>query len=164
MTRRWTEILQWLTQSGHRGPGMTKIISVGVRPSATLIRWSGLDSRDSIASPASHSTEAGGSPNRPGGGSGNGPASPSGADFLPERKTSCQLEQINPRRRRGVVKPKRRNSSPARRHPRRMVRTILFSVLSNVRLRAHYAMNSVRIPHDGTSHAPPSSSTGHGDN
>jgi type IV secretion system protein TrbL len=28
--------------------------------------------------------------------------------------------------------------------------------------RAQYAMNSVRIPHDGTSHAPPSTSTGHG--
>jgi hypothetical protein len=30
--------------------------------------------------------------------------------------------------------------------------------------RAHYALNSIRIPHDGTSHAPPSASTGHGDN
>ena len=38
------------------------------------------------------------------------------------------------------------------------------SVRSNVRqIRAHDAMNSVRIPHDGPSHAPPSSSTGHGD-
>jgi uncharacterized membrane protein YphA (DoxX/SURF4 family) len=37
---------------------MTKVVSTGVRPSATLIRWSGLDSRDSITLPASHSTEA----------------------------------------------------------------------------------------------------------
>jgi len=35
------------------------------------------------------------------------------------------------------------------------------SALERTTARAHYAMNSVRIPHDGTSHAPPSSSTGH---
>ena len=35
--------------------------------------------------------------------------------------------------------------------------------LERTTARAHYAMNSVRIPHDGTSHAPPPSSTSHGD-
>ena len=37
------------------------------------------------------------------------------------------------------------------------------SALERTTARAHYAMNSVRIPHDGTSHAPPHASTGHGD-
>ena len=37
------------------------------------------------------------------------------------------------------------------------------SALERTTARAHYAMNSLRIPHDGPSHAPPSSSTGHGD-
>jgi type IV secretion system protein TrbL len=37
------------------------------------------------------------------------------------------------------------------------------SALERTTARAHYAMNSVRIPHDGPSHAPPSSSTGHSD-
>jgi type IV secretion system protein TrbL len=37
------------------------------------------------------------------------------------------------------------------------------TALERTTARAHYALNSVRIPHDGTSHAPPSSSTGHGD-
>jgi len=35
--------------------------------------------------------------------------------------------------------------------------------LERTTARAHYAMNSVRIPHDGTSHAPPHTSTGHGE-
>jgi len=38
-----------------------------------------------------------------------------------------------------------------------------FSALERTTARAHYAMNSLRIPHDGTSHAPPKSSTGHGE-
>ena len=37
------------------------------------------------------------------------------------------------------------------------------SALERATARAHDAMKSIRIPHDGTSHAPPSSSTGHGD-
>src|SRR5882762_1303750 len=37
------------------------------------------------------------------------------------------------------------------------------SALERTTARAHYALNSIRIPHDGTSHAPPSISTGHSD-
>jgi len=37
------------------------------------------------------------------------------------------------------------------------------NALERTTARAHYALNSLRIPHDGTSHAPPSSSTGHGE-
>src|SRR5882757_2794141 len=39
----------------------------------------------------------------------------------------------------------------------------LLGALERTAMRARDVMNSVRIPHDGTSHAPPSSSTGHGD-
>ena len=39
----------------------------------------------------------------------------------------------------------------------------LFGALERTTARAHYALNSIRIPHDGTSHAPPSISTMHSD-
>jgi hypothetical protein len=47
------ETHQWLIQGAQHGPGMTNVISAGNGPPATLIRWSGLDSRDSITLPAS---------------------------------------------------------------------------------------------------------------
>jgi type IV secretion system protein TrbL len=39
----------------------------------------------------------------------------------------------------------------------------LFGALERTTARAHYALNSIRIPHDGTAHAPPSISTMHSD-
>ena len=59
-----------------------------------------------------------------------------GEDFRPRRKTACQAAQISPRRRRVLLQPERRASSPARPDPRLLVRMIPSSVRSNVRQRA----------------------------
>ena len=80
------------------------------------------------------------------------------------RKTACQVAQINPRRRRVLLQRKAWASSLA--PPRTTAASAsgsFLTALERTTARAHYALNSVRIPHDGTSHAPPSSSTGHGD-
>ena len=58
-----------------------------------------------------------------------------GEDLRLRRKTACQAAQINPRRRRVLLQPKRRASSPARPDPRLLVRMIPSSVRSNVRQR-----------------------------
>ena len=59
-----------------------------------------------------------------------------GEDIPLRRKTACQVAQINPRRRRVLLRRERRASSPARPDPRRLARKIRCSVRSNVRDRA----------------------------
>jgi hypothetical protein len=63
---------------------------------------------------------------------------PRAVEDLPlQRKTACQVAQINLRRRRVLLQSKRQASSPARPDPRPLARMIPSSVRSNVRRRAH---------------------------
>jgi hypothetical protein len=103
---------------------------------------------------------------RPGGGGGSG----SGPGFLRGRGSSAATQNGMPSGTNQPSPPSRpvtaRTSSQQPGPPRTTAASAndsFLSALERTTARAHYAMNSVRIPHDGTSHAPPSSSTGHGD-
>ena len=103
---------------------------------------------------------------RPGGGGGNG----SGPSSTGGGRTSGATQSGMPS---GINQPAPPSRPPAAQtlgqqpSPPRSETTgasdSFFSALERITVRAHYAMNNVRIPHDGSSHAPPSSSTGHGD-
>ena len=56
-----------------------------------------------------------------------------GEDLRLRRKEACQVAQINPRRRRVLLQPERRASSPARPDPGPLGRIIPSSVRSNER-------------------------------
>src|SRR6202045_2830844 len=103
---------------------------------------------------------------RPGGGGGNG----SGPSFTGGGGTSGATQDGMPG---GINQPAPPPPPPAAqplgqqpsppRSETAAASDSFFRALERTAARAHYAMNNVRIPHDGPSHAPPSSSTGHGD-
>src|SRR6202790_1473914 len=110
-------------------------------------------------------TGASGATPRPGGGgNGSGPSSPSGGG------SSAATQSGMPGRTNQPAPPSRpptSQSSGQQPGPPRSraagANDSLLGALERTAMRARDVMNSVRIPHDGTSHAPPSSSTGHGD-
>ena len=103
---------------------------------------------------------------RPGGGGGNGsgPSSASGgeASGAPQTGMPDGTNQPAPPSRPPAAQASAQQPSPPRTRAVSANDSFL-SALERTTARAQYAMNSVRIPHDGPSHAPPSSSTGHSD-
>jgi type IV secretion system protein TrbL len=112
------------------------------------------------------SNGANGAPPRPGGGGGygNGPSSPSGGGSSGATQNGMPggANQPAPPSRPPAAQTAGQQPGPPRTAAAGADDSFL-SALERATARAHYAMSSVRIPHDGTSHAPPSSSTGHGD-
>ena len=112
------------------------------------------------------SNGASGTPPRPGGGGGNGSGPSSGSGGGSSAATQNGMpggaNQPAPPSRPPAAQSAGQQPGP----PRTAVagaKDSFLGALERTAARAHYAMNSIRIPHDGTSHAPPSSSTGHGD-
>ena len=99
-----------------------------------------------------------------GGGNGSGPSFPSGGGSSAATQNGMPggANQPAPPSRPPAAQTAGQQPSPPRSAAAGANDSFL-SALERTTARAHYAMNSVRIPHDGTSHAPPSSSTGHGD-
>jgi type IV secretion system protein TrbL len=112
------------------------------------------------------SNGANGAPPRPvgGGENGNRPSSPSGGGCSAAAQNGMPggANQPPPPSRPPAAQTSGQQPSPPRSAAAGANDSFL-SALERTTARAHYAMNSIRIPHDGTSHAPPSSSTGHGD-
>jgi type IV secretion system protein TrbL len=111
------------------------------------------------------SNGASGTPPRPGGGgNGSGPSSRSGGGSSAATQNGMPggANQPAPPSRPPAAQSAGQQPGP----PRTAVagaKDSFLGALERTATRAQYAMNSVRIPHDGTSHAPPSSSIGHGD-
>jgi type IV secretion system protein TrbL len=110
------------------------------------------------------SNGASGATSRSGGGGGSGPTFPNGGGSSGAVQSGMPsgTNQPSPPVRPPAAQTAGQQPGP----PRSAVPAAddsFLSALERTTARAHYAMNSVRIPHDGTSHAPPSSSTGHGD-
>jgi type IV secretion system protein TrbL len=111
------------------------------------------------------SNGASGTPPRPGGGGkGSGPSSGSGGGSSAATQNGMPggANQPAPPSRPPAAQSAGQQPGP----PRTAVagaKDSFLGALERTAARAQHAMNSVRIPHDGTSHAPPSSSTGHGD-
>jgi type IV secretion system protein TrbL len=106
-----------------------------------------------------------GAPPRPGGGgNGSGPSSTSGGGSSAATQNGMPggTNQPSPPSRPSAAQISGQQPGPPRSSATDAKESFL-GALERTAARAHYAMNSVRIPHDGTSHAPPSSSTGHGD-
>jgi hypothetical protein len=99
-----------------------------------------------------------------GGGDGNGPSSASGggSSVATQAGMPGSANQPAPPSRPPAAQTSGQQPSPPRTSPAGVNDSFL-GALERTAARARDAMNSVRIPHDGTSHAPPSSSTGHGD-
>jgi type IV secretion system protein TrbL len=99
-----------------------------------------------------------------GGGDGNGPSSASGGGSSAATQAGMpgSANQPAPPSRPPAAQTSGQQPSPPRTSPAGVNDSFL-GALERTAARARDAMNSVRIPHDGTSHAPPSSSTGHGD-
>ena len=111
------------------------------------------------------SNGASGTPPRPGGGTnGSGPSSRSGGGSSAATQNGMPggANQPAPPSRPPAARTSGQQPSPPQSAAAGANDSFL-GALERTAARAHYAMNSVRIPHDGTSHAPPSSSTGHGD-
>src|SRR6267143_903062 len=99
-----------------------------------------------------------------GGGNGSGPSSPSGGGSSAATQNGMPggANQPAPPSRPSAAQAAGQQPGPPR--PAATGATDSFlGALERTAARAHYVMNSLRIPHDGTSHAPPSSSTGHGE-
>src|SRR5882762_10739845 len=111
------------------------------------------------------SNGANGAPPRPGGGGGNGssPSSPSGGGSSAATQNGMPggANQPAPPRPSAVQTADQQPGPP--RTTAASASDSFLSALERTTARAHYALNSIRIPHDGTSHAPPSISTGHSD-
>ena len=108
---------------------------------------------------------ASGATSRPGGGgNGSGPSSPSGGGSSAATQSGMPGSTNQPA---PPSRPPTSQSSGQQPGPPRSraagANDSLLGALERTAMRARDVMNSVRIPHDGTSHAPPSSSTGHGD-
>lgn len=107
-----------------------------------------------------------GAPPRPGGsgGNGSGPSFPSGGGSSSATQNGMPggANQPAPPLRPPAAQRTGQQPGPPRSAAAGANDSFL-SALERTTARAHYAMNSVRIPHDGTSHAPPHASTGHGD-
>jgi hypothetical protein len=99
-----------------------------------------------------------------GGGSGSGPGILSGgvSSTSTQNGMPSGTNQPSPPSRPATARTSSQQPGPPRKTAVSANDSFL-SALERTMARAHYAMNSVRIPHDGTSHAPPLSSTGHGD-
>jgi hypothetical protein len=108
---------------------------------------------------------SGAAPRPGGGGNGNGPGSASGGGSSVGTQNGMPggVNQPAPPSRPPVARSVGQQPGPPRTTTASASNSFL-SAVERTAARAHYALNSVRIPHDGTSHAPPSSSTGHGDN
>ena len=106
------------------------------------------------------SNGASGAPPRPGGGGGNGsgPSSPSGGGSSAATQNGMPggANQPAPPSRPPAAQTSGQQPGPPRSAAAGANDSFL-GALERTTARAHYAMNSVRIPHDGTSHAPPSS-------
>ena len=107
-----------------------------------------------------------GAPPRPGGsgGNGSGPSFPSGGGSSSATQNGMPggANQPAPPSRPPAAQRTGQQPGPPR-SAAAVANDSFLSALERTTARAHYAMNSVRIPHDGTSHAPPHASTGHGD-
>src|SRR6266480_2053961 len=111
--------------------------------------------------PGGGGSGAGGATPRPGG-NGNGSAGGGNSSAVTQNGMPGATNQPSPPSHATAAQTLGDQPSP----PRKTVAGAsdsFFSALERTTARAHYAMNNVRIPHDGPSHAPPSSSTGHGD-
>jgi type IV secretion system protein TrbL len=156
------------------GVGMgVGLAAVGAGVVATQYATRGSDSLSKVkeaVSAGSRGSSGGGSgasgaTPRPGaGGNGNGPGSASvgGSSAATQNGMPGATNQPSPPSRPPVAQSVGQQPGPPRATAASASRSFL-TALERTTARAHYALNSVRIPHDGTSHAPPSSSTGHGD-
>jgi type IV secretion system protein TrbL len=156
------------------GVGMgVGLAAVGAGVVATQYATRGSDSLSKVkeaVSAGSRGSSGGGSgasgaTPRPGaGGNGNGPGSASGGGSSAATQNCMPgaTNQPSPPSRPPVAQSVGQQPGPPRATAASASRSFL-TALERTTARAHYALNSVRIPHDGTSHAPPSSSTGHGD-
>ena len=111
--------------------------------------------------PGGGGSGAGGATPRPGG-NGNGSSGGGGSSAVTQNGMPGATNQPTPPSRPPVAQSSGQQPGPPRATAARASDSFL-NALERTTARAHYALNSVRIPHDGTSHAPPSSSTGHGD-
>jgi hypothetical protein len=111
--------------------------------------------------PGGGGSGAGGATPRPGG-NGNGSSGGGGSSAVAQNGMPGATNQPAPPSRPPVAQHSGQQPGPPRATAARASDSFL-NALERTTARAHYALNSVRIPHDGTSHAPPSSSTGHGD-
>jgi type IV secretion system protein TrbL len=116
--------------------------------------------------PGGGSNGTSGAAPRPGGGAGNGsaPGSPSGGGSSAATQDGMPggINQPSPPSRPPAAQSAGQQPGPPRTTATSANNSFL-SALERTAARVHYAMNSVRIPHDGTSHAPPSSSSGSAD-
>lgn len=110
------------------------------------------------------SNGTGGSSPRPSGGNGGGGGSLSSGGSSPAVRNGMPTGSNQPS---PPSRSQTTQTSSAQPGPPPKTATVetdsFLGALERTTARAHYALNSVRIPHDGTSHAPPSSSTGHHD-
>ena len=111
--------------------------------------------------PGGGGSGAGGATPRPGG-NGNGSAGGGNSSAVTQNGMPGATNQPSPPSRAPAAQTLGDQPSPPRKTAAGASDSFL-SALERTTARAHYALNSVRIPHDGPSHAPPSSSTGHGD-
>ncbi len=156
------------------GVGMgVGLAAVGAGVVATQYATRGSDSLSKVkeaASAGSRGPGGGGSgasgatPRPGGGGNGNGPSSASGGGSSAATQNGMLggTSQPSPPSRPPAAQSVGQQPGPPRTTAASASGSFL-TALERTTARAHYALNSVRIPHDGTSHAPPSSSTGHGD-
>jgi type IV secretion system protein TrbL len=104
-----------------------------------------------------------GAPPRPSGGNGGGLGSSGGGTLsVSSGMPNGAAQPTPPSRSAPAQTPSQQPGPPLSGNDGRQNDSFL-GALERATARTHYAMSSVRIPHDGTSHAPPSSSTGHGD-
>jgi len=142
------------------GVGMgVGLAAVGAGVVATQYATRGSDALSKVKEAASVGSRGPG-----GGGNGNGPGSASGggSSAATQNGMPSGTSQPSPPSRPPVAQSMGQQPGPPRTTSASASGSLL-TALERTTARAHYALNSVRIPHDGTSHAPPSSSTGHGD-
>ena len=158
------------------GVGMgVGLAAVGAGVVATQYATRGSDSvskvREAVAagsrgSGGGSSNGSNGAPPRPvgSGGNGSGPSFPSGGGSSSATQNGMPggANQPAPPSRPPAAQRMSQQPGPPR-SGEAVANDSFLSALERTTARAHYAMNSVRIPHDGTSHAPPHASTGHGD-
>jgi type IV secretion system protein TrbL len=152
------------------GVGMgVGLAAVGAGVVATQYATRGSDSlskvKEAVAAgsrgPGGGGSGAGGATPRPGG-NGNGSAGGGGSSPVTQNGMPGAANQPSPPSRPPAAQSLSQQPAPPRTTAASASDSFL-SALERTTARAHYALNSIRIPHDGTSHAPPSSSTGHGD-
>jgi type IV secretion system protein TrbL len=152
------------------GVGMgVGLAAVGASVVATQFATRGSDAMSKVKEAASAGSRgpggggsgAGGATPRPGG-NGNGSSGGGGSSAVTQNGMPGATNQPAPPSRPPVAQSSGQQPGPPRATAARASDSFL-NALERTTARAHYVLNSVRIPHDGTSHAPPSSSTGHGD-